>query len=890
MPEKIAHYENLSPIGAGGMGEVYRATDTRLQRDVAIKILPESLASDPERLARFDREAKTLASLQHANVATVYDFTRADGKSFLVMELVEGEDLAERLERGPFPPDEARDLAIQLAAGLEAAHERNIVHRDLKPANVKLTPDGRVKILDFGLARAVTGDVEDGSDPMLSPTITQAMTQAGTILGTAAYMSPEQARGKSVDKRADIWAFGVLLYEMLTGRRLFEGETTSDTLASVLKSPVDFDELDASISADMRWVLQRCLDRNASRRLRDIGEARLVLSGESTASQIGMPAAPDESSRRSILWPVVSAVLLLALVGSFVMRPSPDPAPLFRAALPMPEAVNLVLGSRQPGPPALAPDGSAVVFSGQDGTGTVRLWYRRLDTPEPRALEGTEGGSYPFWSPDSRSVGFFSDNNLMRLDLGSGSPLRLAEGAFGKGGTWNEAGVIVYAPSYATPLSRISARGGDLPRAVTVFDSTAGDNSHRHPFFLPDGEHFLYLARGARDSAGAVGNSIRVGSLQGDVGQFVTGADGHAEFHDGRILFARDEALVAQPFDPKTHRLTGDPRVILPEVESLGAAARSVFTIARTGLLIYAEPYLNADNDHVTIFDRTGQVKGTVGDPGTITRVVVSPDRKRAAVVHGEGGPSATSVWLLDLERGTRSRFASGEGSGILSPVWSPDGRFLAYAQAREGEMTTMVRRVDGGGKPVQIASADIGCSPESWSPDGRFLTYTVRFQGIYFVEMDESGRPVSDPKVIVDEAGEAVSWGSCFLGNSEWIAYHSSTPGTFEIFVTHVDDPSRRFQITSQGAIYPCYNPVTGELGYSELGVDMLTAVSVEFPVPGGDPVFGTPVRLFRLPTRELDNPVDFYGDTVILGSGPGNSSDAMPLMVSDWRRLLTD
>jgi Tol biopolymer transport system component len=890
MSERLAQYELLAPLGAGGMGEVYRAKDTRLDREVAIKILPEALAQDQERIARFDREAKTLASLTHTNIATVFDFMTVDGKSFLVMELVEGEELSQRLESGPIDAEEARQLAIQLAAGLEAAHERNIVHRDLKPANIKITPEGQVKILDFGLARAVTGDQGDKSDPMLSPTITQAMTQAGTILGTAAYMSPEQARGKYVDKRADIWAFGVLLYEMLTGERLFEGETTSDTLASVLKNPVDFDQIQADLPVDMLWVLQRCLDRNPTRRLRDIGEARLVLAGESTVSQMGIPAASEpEAAKTSRVWPIAALALAIALAVSFFMRPSPPPAPQLRAALPLPDGVSVVLGARQPGPPAIAPDGSAVVFSGQDGNGDIRLWYRRLDSPEARRLEGTFGASYPFWSPDSRSVAFFRETSLWRLDLPSGSPLRLSEGAFGKGGTWNQDGVIVFAQSYATPLSRVSARGGDLPRAVTAFDSLAGDNSHRHPYFLPDGHHFLYLARGAQDSTGSVSNTIRVGSLDGGVGSYVTGADGHAEFHDGRIVFARDGALVAQAFDPASFRITGDPRVILPEVEFLGAAARTAASFSRTGIMVYQEPFLDAASDRVTVFDREGRVQEAIGEAAVISRVVVSPDRKRAAVVQGGGGPTDSSIWILDMERGTRSRFASGSAAS-LGPVWSPDGRFLAYSQLEQARGRAVVRRVDGGGTPVVFHEGTVPVQPESWSPNGRRVVYTIQFAGIWLIEMGPDGAPTGEPRKLVDSGEGAAAWGSCFLGNDDWIAYHSSESGNFQLYVTHVDDATRRFQLTSSGAIFPSWDPIRAEIVYSEIGTDVLTAVKVDFPDDDGDPIFGTPISLFRLPVRELDNPVDAYGDQIILGTGPRSDRASIPMLVSDWRQLLAD
>jgi serine/threonine protein kinase len=891
MPDKIAHYELLTPLGVGGMGEVYRAKDTRLDREVAIKFLPDLLAKDPERIARFDREAKTLASLHHPNIATVHDFMTVDGKSFLVMELVEGEELAKRLEQGPIPADETRQLAIQLATGLEAAHERNIVHRDLKPANIKITPDGQLKILDFGLARAVTGDPEDQSDPMLSPTITQAMTQAGTILGTAAYMSPEQARGKPVDKRADIWAFGVLLYEMLTGERLFEGETTSDTLASVLKNPVDFDELDQEIPADMLWVLQRCLDRNPTRRLRDIGEARLILSGDSTVSQIGMKAVDEPTSKRTpILWPALAILLAVALAVSFLIRPEAKEAPQIRASIPMPDGAHLLISARQPGPPMISPDGQALVFAAQDEDGETQLWYRRLDSPNARALDGTDGASYPFWSPDSKSVAYFSDSNLWRLDIGTGSPLRLAELSFGKGGSWNQDGTIVFAPSYNSTLSRIAAGGGDLPRSVTEFDSIGGENSHRHPFFLPDGNHFLYLARGASDSSRSTDNSIRVGSLDGGVGVYVGGADGHAEFHDGRLLFARDGALVVQSFDPAAARLTGDPRVLLPGIESLGAAVRTVVSVSQTGIMVYVEPSLAVGHDRVTRINREGNVVGSIGEPASINAIRMSPDGLRAAVVEGDASVGNSRIWIMDLERGTKSRFASGGGNSY-APVWSPDSRYLAYVSVDDENDTwrILVRRVDGGGSPVQLVESRDFVTPESWSPDGTKFTYAPENDGIWLIPVTPEGKATGEARPIVVE-GEGSEWGSCFIGNSDWIVYHSSRPGTFELFVTHVDDASRRFQITSTGAIFASYNRATREISWSALGTDQLSVVKVIFPEADSDPVFGTPESLFRLPRADIDYAVDFQGQELLIGLGPESGKDSVPRLITDWRKLLVD
>lgn len=424
---------------------------------------------------------------------------------------------------------------------------------------------------------------------------------------------------------------------------------------------------------------------------------------------------------------------------------------------------------------------------------------------------------------------------------------------------------------------------------MTAFDSLAGDNSHRHPFFLPDQRHFLYLARGAQDSSGAVANSVRVGSVEGGVQVYVTGADGHAEFHDGRIVFARDRALVAQIFEPVKFELAGDPQVILPGIESLGAAARTLVSISRTGMAVYVRPGAAEGEDYVTVYDRKGNPVQVIGEAGEIDTVVVSPDRRRAAVVHGTGVPQDSRIWILDLERGTQSRFATG-GDGTRAPVWSPDGRYLAYSQAGTRGSAIMARRVDGGGAPIEIFAEDnLQLQPESWSPSGRYLTFTRAFRGVSLIELDAEVRAVGEPRELIT-TDQSTAWGSQFIGSDDWVVYHSSGPGRFELFVVHTTDPSRQFQITSGGAIFPSYNPVTGEVGSAQTGTEVFQTMSVRVGEEGADPMFGAPSILFALPTRSLDDKVDFYGDEITLGSPTASRTATLPMLISDWRTLLRD
>ncbi|HSM52261.1 MAG TPA: protein kinase, partial [Thermoanaerobaculia bacterium] len=696
----LAHYRVTAALGEGGMGQVWRAEDTKLGREVALKVLPEAFAEDPERMARFEREARLLASLNHPNIAHLYgletvtsgadegsgleargsissshpaagtaapqsgpapleavpmsrgvggnsklriqnsELPAAAGPSleprasspitFLVMELVEGEDLSERIKRGPVPIEEATAIALQVAGALEAAHEQGIVHRDLKPANIKLRPDGTVKVLDFGLAKAWE---TDGADPglSLSPTVTRHATAAGLILGTAAYMAPEQARGQRVDRRADTWSFGVVLWEMLTGRKLFEGQTVSDVLASVLKEAPDLEALPAAVPPKLRQLLARCLDKDPRGRLQAIGEARVALErplGELAPAKT--EAANSGQTKRSRIAAAVGWALAAVGLGAAALllwqqlsRPSDR---VLRTSIPPPEGTTFHLSGINAGPAALSPDGTRIVFSARDEDGAVRLYLRVLDQPEARVLSGTETAQYPFWSPDSRWIGYFAqqDESMKKVDAAGGPPITLCAAPNGKGGSWGRDDVIVFTPNATTPLHRVSASGGES-QPVTEIDR-GRHNSHRHPRFLPDGRHFLYIARGI-SSAESV---IKVGSLDGGVDRELTAATVQAEFAGGFLFFVRDRSLMAQPFDPKGLVLEGEARPIGEAVLTIPAAALGIYTVSPAGLLAYHTGSVEAAVAPAW-YDRTGREVSTLGDPGEYNSVVLSPDGRTAA-------------------------------------------------------------------------------------------------------------------------------------------------------------------------------------------------------------------------------------------------------------------
>jgi serine/threonine protein kinase len=556
---QVGPYEITAPIGAGGMGEVYRATDTKLKREVAIKVLPDDVAGDPDRLARFEREALVLASLNHPNIASIYGLEESGGVPCLVLELVDGQTLAERLAAGALPVEQALGVAKQIAWALEAAHEKGVIHRDLKPANVKITPEGSVKVLDFGLAKAFADEpTEISGDASLSPTLTMSATRAGVILGTAAYMSPEQARGKPVDKRTDVWAFGCVFYEMLTGRQAFPGETASDCIVGILGREPDWDPLPAHTPLKVRELLQRCLTKDPRNRLHDIADARIEIEEAQTPR---VDATPEQGNRASLSMrsPIVLFILAATTVAASVVvvtlvNRRPAEQRVLKTTILAPEGAIFDLNPDNPGFPVLSPDGTMLAFSALDNDGESRLYVRPLRSDQPYALTGTEEAGYPFWSPDSQWLAFFSnsDKKLKKVEASGGLPVPICDAIEVKGGSWSRDGLIVFAKNAAGPLHQVRATGGPST-PITQLNSERGDLSHRFPRFLPDGQHFLYLARIAEGDP-----VILVGSLDGQQKRQLLRSPAIAEYAAGHLLFFRGTSIMAQPFDVERLALSGE--------------------------------------------------------------------------------------------------------------------------------------------------------------------------------------------------------------------------------------------------------------------------------------------------------------------------------------------
>jgi serine/threonine protein kinase len=592
----IAHYRVTAKLGQGGMGEVWRATDTKLNRDVAIKILPQAFAQDADRMARFEREAQVLASLNHPNIAAIYGVENRA----LVMELVPGPTLAERIEQGAIPLEEALPIARQIADALEYAHEKGIVHRDLKPANIKVTPEGRVKVLDFGLAKALSND-HSAADPVSSPTLTMRATTAGVILGTAAYMSPEQARGAETDRGADIWAFGVILYEMLTRRALFAGPTISDTLAAVLKTEPDWSALPPDTPPAIRRLLRRCLERDRKRRLHDIADARLDLEEAPDPSPEHTPAAPGRVLPWALAATLAVSLLTLAL---FHFRETPPDDRVLQFLIQPPEKTSF-------GSSAISPDGRILAFT---VTGADRsLWVRRLDSSTPHALPGTYGATFPFWSPDSRYIGFFAEGKLKRVDVSGGPVQTLATASSPRGGAWNRDGTVVFAPAAISALSVISAAGGDA-KALTRLDPSRLELNHRWPSFLPDGRHFLYVVQSSRPE----NSGIFLQSLDSTNRVRLLPDVSNPAYAGGYLLFARGGTLMAQPFDAGKLRLTGEPFLIAGRVGiSGGLTCMRSTPFRRTGSWSTIHPALDP----------------TTSGPGSIAAASVWPQLESPASI-----------------------------------------------------------------------------------------------------------------------------------------------------------------------------------------------------------------------------------------------------------------
>jgi eukaryotic-like serine/threonine-protein kinase len=848
---KLAHYRVAELIGKGGMGEVYRAHDTKLDREVALKILPGELSSDSDRMARFAREAKLLAALNHQNIATIYGFETTESATFLAMELVEGKDLSEVLRDGPMTIDDAVDVARQIAEGLEEAHEKGIVHRDLKPANVKRTPDGKVKVLDFGLARVFASESVAEESVSSAPTMTAAMTQVGTVMGTAAYMSPEQARGKEVDRRADIWAFGVILFEMLTGKQLFAGDTASDTLAGILKSEPEWDQLPDGTPLQVEQVLRRCLSKDPRQRLRDIGEARVRLEDPTAESGLfsGSIAAVTESGGRFQVGKVIPWCLLaltFAIFGWLQFGPSETPvAEVQHLALPGADEVDFHINGSYPGLPIISPDGKRIAFSGVSRTdNTVRLYVRNLNAEEPVVLSDTKDAQYPFWSHDGRWLAYYVRNEgLMKIPVDGGPPQRVGIASNGKGGSWNQMNEILCTTDYATSIFLVPAAGGEL-KPVTDLENDEGFNSHRHPQFMPDGRHFLYFARGN----GKVESEIRFASLDGDSTKAVIQASLMGDYASGYLSYVSHGDLVAQPFDPDTGTLSGSPTPLVEDVMMVTGAAKSVFSMSREGKLVY----LHGEVDQETSLswrDRDGKEIEVVGDPQLYDLVVLSPDERFAAVGIINDQAGTWDIWVVDLVRDFATRFTNNPADD-WNIVWDSDSRGLYFASDRSGEVAFYYKELGSPDEPRLVFTTGLQITLWDISADGKTIIYSEASAGtgmdLWSAELDGE----SEPRLLRSTAGNEGA--SQLSPDEKWLAFASTESGEWQIYVAPWPAMSPISQVSTTTGTWFSWTRGGKELVFQETSGKL---VAVSMTEQDGRMSIGRPESLFEFSLPDGDS-----------------------------------
>jgi serine/threonine protein kinase len=824
--QRIGVYEIVAPIGRGGMGEVYRARDTKLNRDVAIKVLPEAVAHDPERLARFEREAKTLAALNHPSIGHIYGFEDSTGTPALAMELVEGPTLADRIAHGPIPMDEALGMAKQIADALEAAHEQGIIHRDLKPANIKVREDGTVKVLDFGLAKALEPTGARAASASMSPTMTSpAMTQAGNILGTAAYMSPEQAKGQAVDRRSDVWSFGCVLYEMLTGRGTFAGDTVAEVVGALLMSEPDWSRLPAGAPDAIERLLRRCLQKDRKRRLQSIGDARVEIEEWQREPHREVPRPTPVSGFRSQLpWFVLALVTLGALAQAVWFRRAPDaPAREVRFEIATPTTTD-------PFSLAVSPDSSTIVFVATS-EGRPQLWLRSLDAVSARPLAGTNDAFDPFWSPDSRSIAFFAGGRLERIDLDTGLVRPLAAAPNPLGGSWNRDGIILFTPNYTGPMFQVAATGGDTVPATQM---EPGQASHGFPQFLPEGRRFLYFASGTGD------RGVYLGQLGGGAPKRLLDADAPAVYGPGQVLFVRQGTLFSQAFDQASGVLSGSPVAIAEQVPVRATSRLAPLSASASGAVAYRSGPAGGARQFIW-FDRSGRELGTAGESeGPFTFMALSPDGKQLAISQAVGGN--TDIWKLDLARSVSSRVTVDPASELLA-VWSPDGTRLVLNSNRSGVFDLYLKSVNDTTPEKLLLPTPQNKAPNDWSPDGKFLLYrspslTTGFD-LWALPLEGDRKPFPVAQTTFEERDGQ------FSPDGNWVAYQSNVSERVEIYVQPFPggNPER---VSTKGGAQVRWRPDGKELFYIALD-GRLMAVPIQLNSADKTLVAGVPTPLFN-------------------------------------------
>jgi len=846
---KLGPYEIQSPLGAGGMGEVYRARDTRLERTVAVKILPAQFSSDPVRKQRFEREAKTISNLNHPHICVLYDIGHQDGMDYLIMECVEGETLAKRLEKGPLPLDQVLKYGAQIADGLDKAHRSGVVHRDLKPGNIMLTPSG-AKLLDFGLAKPAAAPV---SAATLTAVRTAPVTEEGTIVGTFQYMSPEQVEGKEVDGRSDIFSLGAVLYEMVTGKRAFEGKSQLSVASAILeKEPEPISAVKPLTPPAFDHAVRRCLAKNPEERWQTARDLALELKwiGE-TGSQAGLAGrVPAGRSRRErAAWLLAAALSVLLISGGAAWWQASNRPPrsmYFHASVPF--AANDL---------ALSPDGrtlAMVAYSAQ--ANNYVLWTYEVGGHRTNSLDGTQGASYPFWSPDGKFIGFFADGELKKVEVSGGQPQVLCDAPNGRGGTWNRDGVIVFTPdSLGAGLFRVSSSGGS-PLEMTKLDASRSEQSHRWPVFLPDGKHFLYL--GSNFAGLLENNAIFLGSLDSQERRLLVSTSANAAYAEpGYLVYLRDnKTLVAQPFDGRRYVLSGEPHTLSDEVLYTPLVNRAVFSVSNGDVLV-TQTGKGASVSQLTWFDRSGKPAGTVGMPASFGNVRLSPDGHRVAVDQINPDGRNIDIWIHELARGATTRLTF-DPSPHQAPIWSPDGKQILFSSNRKVTTRLYLKNADGSGSEEQVA--DLGTfvpvNAWDWSRDGKHVLFRKGNEVWHLSRPEHATKPLLQAKWTVRNAQSSP--------DGRWMAYASNETGSMQVYVSPFLNGNGKWQVSSAGGQEPKWRQDGKELFYlSADGKMMAAAVKT-----GASFEASSPVALFQTHRRQPVSSQDVFSYDV---SGDG-------------------
>jgi dipeptidyl aminopeptidase/acylaminoacyl peptidase len=888
---RLGPYELISPLGAGGMGEVYRARDTRLDRDVAVKVLPAHLSASEEGRQRFEREARTISQLSHPHICALYDVGREGETEYLVMELLEGETLADRLAKGELPSEHVLRYGIEIADALDKAHRQGIVHRDLKPGNIMLTKSG-VKLLDFGLAKAVA-PLANTSGLTSFPTVAgsrQPLTQEGTILGTFQYMAPEQLEGKDADARTDIFAFGAVLYEMATGRKAFQGSSQASLISNIMKEePAAISTIQPMTPPALDRVVRTCLAKDPEDRFQTAHDAKLQLQWIAEGgSQAGAPAVVTarRKSRERVAWIVAAAALLAAALFAYgFVRRSPAETRLVRSSVLPPPKVSFNLAGSDAGSLTISPDGRRVTFVASGEEGGKQLWVRPLDQEGGHPLPGTEGAEWPFWSPDSRFIAFFADGKLKKVDVSGAPPLVICDARNGRSGGWNREGVILFSPDSVVPIHRVPA-GGGAPTPVTTLDVTKGETTHRWATFLPDGKHFLYMAGTHAGGTKSEANAVYLASLDSRDRIFLLHARSNVSYASGYLLYVLDKTLLAHPFDAKSLKLTGDP---IPLEESIlydPGFFRASFSASDHGELVYATGTRESKAPLVW-YDRTGKPIGAaVGEAAEYVDLAISRDGKTVAAAISDPAAGVPDIWLLDFQRGTRTRFTFGSS---LRPVWSPDGSRIAYASAGKPSAAGFssvisVKPTSGGGKADVVFNGEGQFVPTSWSEDGRFIALEVirpkspTKTDVWILPLFGERKPY--PFLETEFAEE----GASFSPDGRWISYISDESGREELYVTSFPTRAGKWQVSNKGALAGGFVRSGKEIIY--LGADQ-NLMSVEVREEGSSFDSGVPKVLFKSP-RVLTGSIAPLADRFLLAPREEGSQGSSISLVSNWPALL--